>query len=139
MRSQQNLYLINKSNGQSFAYSKRPVTLLAFKHKKHAAIVQKQISTFDYDIQYKPPQQYLITAIKPLQSSPTEIASTSELYISLICKLNNVKVSLVTDIDILTNKAMFLLTEEVNLKNVYTDERMVRGNLEKIFRDDSNH
>ena len=136
-----NIHLV-KHQGKLLACSSgKTVTVVGFKHSKHASIVKRNICHRHFDVNRVSVAEYKLqlNAKRENDLVNTEITNTALEYFGLICKLNDVQYVIVSDITPSKNYIQMMVDVEMSNKGTYTDMRMIRGNLEKIFTDGSYH
>lgn len=134
-----NIHLV-KYDGNNLACTKtKPVTIIGFKHLKHASIVKKNIAAWDFKVDKKSVVEYHISFVKkrdvPLDK--IEVVTSSLEYIGLLSKLNDVGLIVASEVFLDQNFIKMLVDNRDEINRIYTDMRMVRGNLEKIFNEDA--
>lgn len=110
-------------------------TVIGFKHSKHAGMVKRYISQRHFDVRRISETHYNLRLLAKTHQLQLEVTSSALEYFSLICKLNNVPFVIVNDVVAPSQNFLQLtLDGTITNKSLYTDMRMIRGNLEKLFQ-----
>lgn len=127
--SQQSLHLIKHHN--YILSSTKPSTIFGFKHPRHAAFLRNRLRNRDFDIVKE--TNYILLLAQTGTYKDIQVESSSDIHLALMCKLNNLDLAIVSDIIIESEKCIHFVSESYDLQDIYIDDKLLKGNLDKIY------
>lgn len=127
------LHIVKQRNSMLSCQTSRPLVVFGFRFARHAGYVANKLKHYDFKVCKETHYTLHMLDIKPHEDKNIQVESSSDIHLALLCKLSDLKLEAVSDIIIESNKCIHFISDPYDMDEVYTNEKMVIGNLTKLL------